>query len=221
MFIRPTKEMVENALEYEGISVDDFHWRSEFSRGYGIMDYEGLGMLEVCRYEAVYLGTELDDVTDEDCAKDAVAHGFCKIIPVSELPKDFDRRYFGWVDTPENRKKIAEYCDYLSKRESEIELALVVTDLTEEVYKEMVSDCEKIHNGEPPTDKRYGCIYAEDVRFDVVLNRLGFSFNIYENNGEGYEFVCDCVAEDPNEYDYSSYKEYLEDILKEYIREYR
>ena len=37
--------------------------------------------------------------------------GFCRIIPVDELPENFDRRYFGWVDTPENRKAIKAYCE--------------------------------------------------------------------------------------------------------------
>ena len=33
-----------------------------------------------------------------------------KFIPVEELPENFDRRYLGWIDTPENRKHIEEYC---------------------------------------------------------------------------------------------------------------
>ena len=31
-------------------------------------------------------------------------------IPEDELPENFDRRYLGWIDTPENRKAIADYC---------------------------------------------------------------------------------------------------------------
>ena len=54
------------------------------------------------------------DVTDEDCAIEAERSGFCKIIPVEELPKNMvyngnDRRYFGWIDTPENRRRISEF----------------------------------------------------------------------------------------------------------------
>ena len=33
-----------------------------------------------------------------------------KIIPIEELPENFDRNYLGWIDTEENRNKIAEYC---------------------------------------------------------------------------------------------------------------
>ena len=44
--------------------------------------------------------------------------GYCKIIPVNELPYNFyidghDVRFFGWVDTPDNRKAIKEYCKKL------------------------------------------------------------------------------------------------------------
>ena len=37
--------------------------------------------------------------------KDGIA-----IIPVDELPENFTRRYFGWIDTPENRERIAAFC---------------------------------------------------------------------------------------------------------------
>jgi len=47
---------------------------------------------------------------DEDAAKQAEKDGFCKIIPVEELPEDFEYRRFGWVDTPENRAAIESYC---------------------------------------------------------------------------------------------------------------
>ena len=48
-------------------------------------------------------------------AREAERIGYCKIIPVDELPNPFiyngiNRRYFGWVDTPENRKRIEEFC---------------------------------------------------------------------------------------------------------------
>ena len=38
---------------------------------------------------------------DEQAVEAAVADGI-KIIPVDELPENFDRRYYGWIDTPEN-----------------------------------------------------------------------------------------------------------------------
>ncbi len=32
-----------------------------------------------------------------------------KVIPVEELPDNFDRRYLGWLDTADNRMKIEKY----------------------------------------------------------------------------------------------------------------
>ena len=106
MFIKPNTEQIENAVKYHGYT------REEAERGYGIADYNGTGMLEIVRYDSVYIGYPDDypDVMDEDCAEEAERTGYCKIIPVNELPENFDLRYFGWIDTPENRAKIAEYC---------------------------------------------------------------------------------------------------------------
>ena len=47
---------------------------------------------------------------DEQAVEAAVADGI-RIIPVDELPESFDRRYYGWIDTPENRRAIQRYCD--------------------------------------------------------------------------------------------------------------
>ena len=47
--------------------------------------------------------------SDEDAVEEAIADGI-KIIPVYELPDNFDRKYFGWIDTPENREAIEQYC---------------------------------------------------------------------------------------------------------------
>ena len=109
---KPTKEQIEWAM-------DDGWSREVAERGYDIFDFDGIGLLEINRIDCEYVGWEDDgytEVTDEDCAIEAERSGFCKIIPVDELPDPFiiygdDRRYFGWVDTPENRKAIKEYCD--------------------------------------------------------------------------------------------------------------
>ena len=93
---KPTKKQIEYAMR-EGYS------REEAERGYAIFNYDGTGMLEI---EAIG-GIGYDD----DAAIEAERSGFSKIIPVDELPENFDRRYFGWVDTPENRKAIQDYCD--------------------------------------------------------------------------------------------------------------
>lgn len=93
---KPTQKQIEYVMN-EGYS------REEAERGYAVFDFDGTGMLEIEAIEGIRY--------DDDCAIEAERSGFCKIIPVDELPENFDRRYFGWVDTPENRKAIQEYCD--------------------------------------------------------------------------------------------------------------
>lgn len=114
-YIKPIKEMVMAGIEY-GWSKEDFE------RGYCIFDFDGTGLLEINRIDDVFFALDdirfysdgFYDVTDEDCAIEAERSGFCKIIPVEELPKNMiydgnDRRYFGWIDTPENRRRISEF----------------------------------------------------------------------------------------------------------------
>lgn len=72
-------------------------------KGYGIVDFDGTGMLEIQTLDLLKFAS--DDEAVEQAVKDGI-----KIIPVKELPENFERRYYGWVDTPENRKRIAEYC---------------------------------------------------------------------------------------------------------------
>jgi len=74
------------------------------NKGYTIFDYDGTGMLQIEAIGDVWG----DDSDDEAMVEQAIKDGI-KIIPVDELPEKFDRRYLGWIDTPENRQKIAEY----------------------------------------------------------------------------------------------------------------
>lgn len=62
------------------------------------------------------LGTDMQEIkslmppfSDEDAARQAVSDGI-KIIPVKDLPENFDLKRFGWIDTPENRDAINAYC---------------------------------------------------------------------------------------------------------------
>lgn len=73
--------------------------------GYGVFDFDGTGLLEV---EAI--GEVGAFAYDDDAVAAAVTDGM-KFIPVTELPVNFDRRYLGWLDTPENRAAIKHYCD--------------------------------------------------------------------------------------------------------------
>ena len=110
MYVKPTQSGIEFAIK-------DGWDKATAERGYDIFDFDCTGLYEVERIDACYLsdGNE-NDVTDDDCAYEAERSGFCKIIPIDELPNPFivhgdDRRYFGWVDTPANRRAIAKYKD--------------------------------------------------------------------------------------------------------------
>lgn len=72
--------------------------------GYDVFNFDGTGMLQI---EAI--GDVDAFESDEDAVEEAIADGV-KIIPIYELPDNFDRKYLGWIDTPENRKIIEEYC---------------------------------------------------------------------------------------------------------------
>ena len=101
----PTEKGIKIAL--------DCGWtEEEAKRGFTIIDFDGTGMLEI---EAITDCYPYGDYDDDEASKEAEKIGYCKIIPVDELPDPFiydgnSRRYFGWIDTPENRKAIEDYC---------------------------------------------------------------------------------------------------------------
>ena len=74
-------------------------------KGYVIAAFDFTDMLEVERDDSMDVFED-----DEQAVEAAVADGVI-IIPVDELPENFDRRYYGWIDTPENRRAIQQYCD--------------------------------------------------------------------------------------------------------------
>ena len=107
----PTEEGIKYAIE-QGWS------KEEAERGFAIFDFDGTGMLEIEAITDCYIR---DDYDDDEAAIEAERIGFCKIIPIEELPDPFiydgnSRRYFGWVDTPENRKRIKDYCKNQKKK---------------------------------------------------------------------------------------------------------
>ena len=73
-------------------------------KDYDIFDFDGTGMLEIEKIDEENVFTD-----DEEAVEQAIKDGI-KIIPIEALPENFDRRYLGWIDTEENRKRIAEYC---------------------------------------------------------------------------------------------------------------
>ena len=91
------EEFIEEAIEEWGIE--------NVNKGYEIFDFDGTGMLQI--EEIGY--TDAFNGNDAEATEQAMRDGI-KIIPIDELPKNFDRRYLGWIDTPENRKAIEEYC---------------------------------------------------------------------------------------------------------------
>ena len=92
------EEFIEEAVNDWGIEL--------VNKGYDIFDFDGTGMLEIEEIGA----TDAFNGSDAAATDHAVEDGI-KIIPIDELPKNFDRRYFGWIDTPENRKVIEDYCN--------------------------------------------------------------------------------------------------------------
>lgn len=89
------ESFIEDAVNDWGVEI--------CNKGYDIFDFDGTGMLEV---EAIGACGLYDD---DDAAQWAMEDGV-KLIPVEELPENFGRKYLGWIDTPENRKRIEEYC---------------------------------------------------------------------------------------------------------------
>lgn len=78
----------------------------DVNNGYAVFDYDCTGMLQIEAIGDVW-GNDADD---EAMVAQAIKDGV-KIIPIEELPEKFDKRYLGWIDTPENRKAIAEYTE--------------------------------------------------------------------------------------------------------------
>ena len=105
-----TNERIAQLMEEYGdiktIKSEIKDWDAEdINKGYGVFDFDNLGILEINRFD-YWMFFESDEQAVEQAIKDGV-----KIIPVDELPETFGRRYLGWIDTPENRRKIAEYAE--------------------------------------------------------------------------------------------------------------
>lgn len=100
----PTEEGIKFAMECG--------WDEEDARrGFIIFDYDCTGLLGV---EAICDCYPNGDYDDEAAAREAERIGFCKIIPVDELPDFYNAngdnmKWFGWVDTKENREFIDKW----------------------------------------------------------------------------------------------------------------
>lgn len=107
MYKKPTEYGIKNAMECG--------WTKEQAeRGYDIFNYDGLNLYEI---EAIGDCYPDDCYNDDEWVREAEKSGYCEIIPIEELPEKFIRydglnlRWFGWVDTPENRENIKKYCE--------------------------------------------------------------------------------------------------------------
>lgn len=76
----------------------------ELSHGYGVFQSID-GMYSIERIDA--MGTFN---CDEEASRAAAEDGL-PIIPENELPEAFEFRWFGWIDTPENRQRIHEHAN--------------------------------------------------------------------------------------------------------------
>ena len=111
MYIKPTNQQVKNGMECG--------WKKEDAeRGFAIFDFNGTGMLDIEVINDIYYSTNSrDDIpTDEDCAYEAERLGICKIIPIEELPENFEFKCRVWIDTAENREQIKKYADSKSNK---------------------------------------------------------------------------------------------------------
>ena len=91
------EEMIDDAISIWGIE--------KVNRGYDIFDFDGTGLLQIEEIS----DTDAFNCDDEAAVRQAIIDGV-KIIPIEELPSNFDRKYLGWIDTPDNRQRIKEYC---------------------------------------------------------------------------------------------------------------
>lgn len=122
---KPTEKELEYGFKEDelGELFDDIsELPDDYRRGFTMACRSGMSIgdkacMEIQRISACYLDYPEPMPTDEDCAHEAERIGYCRIIPIDELPKNFktefgdDARWFGWVDTPENREVIRKWTE--------------------------------------------------------------------------------------------------------------
>lgn len=92
---RPTDKEKEDLVKQGYMEVDA-------RRGYMLSQYNSTGMLEITTLLPHVFG---DGVAAQQAKRDGIS-----LIPLEELPRDFNLRYEGWIDTPSNREAIRKYC---------------------------------------------------------------------------------------------------------------
>lgn len=183
-FKKPTEKGVREAIE--------FGWSEEDAkRGYTIFNYDGFGLLEIEVIGDCYNDSGYCD--DEEAAHEAERSGFCKIIPVDELPETFEAnghtvRWFGWVDTPENRKAIENYAGRKHNVTFTVEMVFrkaIEFEIDESEYQELITgDGSNV-------ELKYGTMAFEQLHNEVEKHRG------YYNNAE-YDYDSDYAVTDEN-----------------------
>lgn len=173
--------------------------------GYGIFNYDGTGMLEI---------QKLDDrntfKTDEEAVTRAIKDGI-KIIPVNELPWNFDRRYLGWIDTPENRAAIAAYCnEHMPRTAIIIEIddkgyysryALTIDEFKQEFQNKDPDIPDPTENGDsytlcPLVHMWYKIVEVGDNDWNTFFTDMlwGLPETDIETNNEAYIELSSCLS---------------------------
>ena len=102
-------QLLSNGNEIEDIEELINSWGVEIvNKGYDIFDYDGTGLLDIERIDEIGAFN-----TDKEATEQAIKDGI-KIIPISELPINLceSMKFYGWIDTPENRKALEVYAIY-------------------------------------------------------------------------------------------------------------
>lgn len=149
-------------------------------KGYSIFDFNGTGMLEIEKIDSLCI---FDD--DEDAVKQAIKDGI-KIIPVNELPENFDRKYLGWIDTPENREAIQKYCEKnIAKEKTTTETAKKVMLIFTNGYEIRTETFPATEEAQKEMQKQYEHFMPEELAEEWAENsNIGSMDAILYANGE-------------------------------------
>ena len=160
-----TEERYAQMMEYydnDELRVEEVveEWGAELcNKGYDVFEYGSSNLLEILRLDEVG-AFEDDEAAVKQAAKDGV-----KFIPVNELPENFDRKYLGWIDTPENRDAIRKYCEGNAEEKEETtvetkEKAILIRTNGYEITTEKFATKEKAFE---EMQKQYEDLMPEDL----------------------------------------------------------
>lgn len=164
MYRPPTQEGIARAIS-DGISYDDAR------KGYFIVVKSDVNAECIERIDSCYVDFGMDDVTDEDCAREAERNGECKIISTNELPVNFPYNEYVWIDTPENREKINEFCNTRHRLTSSIkDLISPIYSISDSIYvssNEITIPADTVFYNAPSASISTGIINANEMARDI------------------------------------------------------